>query len=597
MTFPSHSSFPDTAERGKSLPRPAEGKDVGYAKMSAERMDQEGYAMDVKQEILRFADEKENNGALLLTGKWGCGKTFLLKESARELGGGGSCFVVFVSLFGICNAGEFHKAVKEKVFQELEKRFVSGNVLKKLSKYKTGAAEFLNIFGGLHPIIKGAGAVLSIDPYAFIELKKEMRLPDADGGPGKPDKSNAKDDGYHVEKTLLIFDDFERARFDSIVDLMGCINEYVEDKGIKTIVVADEDKISGGEYMEFKEKIISRTVRLTPDFDELTAQIIDSYQEARPGYSDFLKENLTLVQDVLMESGCENLRSLKALLTDFEHIYAAWEDSGVALEHRQEVFYMFGAMQLEYKSGNYEKSNLGYLTPNRKLFEKYRNWKNDRVLISLRNWIVDGVWDEAAFINELKRKYCVNEMDDVWKFLVHNFWDLEQRDIDKGLSRAIDRAYNGDMTNDELIQLLRKIFLLKKYSVPLPCEIDYARMESGLKLRRERILKNEIIDPEGILLDSGGEIERGAHALYNSIRKFEENFSIVRGHQAFVSWLRGDADVSEHYLRRQTIGRLDPFLLNLFFDKYLESDNQGKFNLEGIFLNFYSKKESFGGRR
>lgn len=53
--------------------------------------------MDTEKEILKYIEKKENNGALLLTGKWGCGKTFLIKQIAEELNQGKS-IVLLLSL-------------------------------------------------------------------------------------------------------------------------------------------------------------------------------------------------------------------------------------------------------------------------------------------------------------------------------------------------------------------------------------------------------------------------------------------------------------------------------------------------------------------
>ena len=41
--------------------------------------------MDVRKEIMEFISRKERNGALLLTGKWGCGKTYLIRQVRDEL--------------------------------------------------------------------------------------------------------------------------------------------------------------------------------------------------------------------------------------------------------------------------------------------------------------------------------------------------------------------------------------------------------------------------------------------------------------------------------------------------------------------------------
>lgn len=70
--------------------------------------------MDEKQEILDFINQKEHSGALLLTGKWGCGKTYLIRGIADELNKGEQFVVVCVSLFGVDSISALNQKVKEK---------------------------------------------------------------------------------------------------------------------------------------------------------------------------------------------------------------------------------------------------------------------------------------------------------------------------------------------------------------------------------------------------------------------------------------------------------------------------------------------------
>ena len=44
------------------------------------------------------------------------------------------------------------------------------------------------------------------------------------------------------KKVVLVFDDLERSKLDT-VDILGCINEYCENRGFHTIVIANEDKL------------------------------------------------------------------------------------------------------------------------------------------------------------------------------------------------------------------------------------------------------------------------------------------------------------------------------------------------------------------
>ena len=56
--------------------------------------------MDVRKEIMEFISRKEKNGALLLTGKWGCGKSYLIKKCVNDLNTQKNAIAV-ISLFGI----------------------------------------------------------------------------------------------------------------------------------------------------------------------------------------------------------------------------------------------------------------------------------------------------------------------------------------------------------------------------------------------------------------------------------------------------------------------------------------------------------------
>ena len=74
--------------------------------------------MDVRMEIENYISTNENNGALLLTGKWGCGKTYLLKDITKEINAKNKILMVRISLFGIDSVETFHKTISGDFIQE-----------------------------------------------------------------------------------------------------------------------------------------------------------------------------------------------------------------------------------------------------------------------------------------------------------------------------------------------------------------------------------------------------------------------------------------------------------------------------------------------
>lgn len=181
--------------------------------------------MKTIEEIENYIKEQEQNGALLVTGKWGSGKTYLMRQIERKLNQGPQYLMAVVSLFGIEDTNTLTKKVKEAVVyaQTFNKAEKSGkghiakgvNVVKQLSEKVAAFGELFD-FGKIKKIAKSANMLLSIDVYDFLPIEKEVYCIVA--GEEQPVK----------KKLVLVFDDFERCKI-GVIDLLGIINTYVED--------------------------------------------------------------------------------------------------------------------------------------------------------------------------------------------------------------------------------------------------------------------------------------------------------------------------------------------------------------------------------
>lgn len=195
--------------------------------------------MKTIEEIENYIEEQDQNGALLVTGKWGSGKTYLIRQIEKKLNQEPKNLMAVVSLFGIEDTNTLSKKVKEAVayaqtFNKAEKsgkgHIAKGvNIAKQLSEKAAAFGELFD-FGKIKKIAKSANMLLSIDIHDFLPIEKEVYCIVA--GEEQPVK----------KKLVLVFDDFERCKI-GVIDLLGIINTYVEDKRIKTIVIASEDNI------------------------------------------------------------------------------------------------------------------------------------------------------------------------------------------------------------------------------------------------------------------------------------------------------------------------------------------------------------------
>ena len=106
-----------------------------------------------------------------------------------------------------------------------------------------------------------------------------------------------------------IFRAFELTPLDR-VKVVGCINDYCENKGFKTIIVANEmvflssAKTDQLLHKVLKEKTISRTVLYIPDYQEIIHHLLTQEDGPSREYADFLRGNEQLICDVFGVERC-----------------------------------------------------------------------------------------------------------------------------------------------------------------------------------------------------------------------------------------------------------------------------------------------------
>ncbi len=569
--------------------------------------------MNTNQEIKNYVSQKSNAGALLVTGGWGCGKTYLIHQVINELNEeqerGKECVAVLISLFGIDSIELLHQEIKNKVFfsrgfEKAQKK--SKHIVSRVKNFSVNATDIL---GETFSIAKSINKALTIRWQYYFNVEKDIYCYSTE--------SKAKN--HLVKKKLvLFFDDFERSKLDRI-ELMGVINEYSENRGIKVIVIADEDKIIDKEketpsdkdvkskdneykYSEFKEKLISRTIKIKIDYKSTINSIITSYEETVDGYRRFLLDNEDLIYNVFIESETDNFRSVKAFVTDYERVYEALKGLNVSSEIETKLFYHFAVMLLGFKSGIYNEGEYGFIFATKKVKEMFSNWSSTYELTAFQNWIVKGIWNEENFINEVSEKFTPNKLTVGEKFIIYNIWDLSQTEIEEGIPEVVEKAYKGELTRDQLINLLQKVHYLNECSVPLPCNIDYLKIQNGFEIRKNRILNFEIEEPKRRTFSEKHQIDKEAYILYEDIEKFDKKLYVLESRKNLIDYLKLKNNINTYDFRYKLIGCFDTELLDLFFNRYLESNNSQKrnmcFTLLGIgfcdnhYLNEYEVKES-----
>lgn len=528
--------------------------------------------MNIKNEIIEFINAEESNGALLITGQWGCGKSYLVKKIVKDLDEEGQYAIAVVSLFGVDSIASLNATVRNAYLEFCSSVFgkkaqkVFGTIKKVANESAkiTAAAMPESVAGSA--VSMGVSSALSFNPLSFISVKNTVRQ------------------GKQERKFALVFDDFERSNIE-VKDLLGAINEYSENKNIKTILIADEEKIKDVGYEDFKEKVVSRTLRMSSNYQDIINSIVDGYKTDNEAYKTFLVENMECIVGAFTHSGYSNLRTLKSCIIDFERIYAAWSQSGVSLDDIESIFYKFCVITYETKKGLYQKGPYEMYTLISKATEekardaetkeirgKYLDGAFDHIPNSIAKWVVSGDWDEHTFVSELKRYYNTEELSNEDRFIRYRIWDLEQDDINIGLVALLGRAYKGEASRDELIALLQKVHILKEYGVPLPCEVDYQRIDAGFEQRKEKIKNGALQEPAKYTFTEDSQIDSEARFLNKKIEDMGNQIFAWENRREFVNYLKRQ-HISRYSLKNKCLESLDDDLCQLFWERYISATN------------------------
>lgn len=270
--------------------------------------------------ILHYLTKDKTNSAIMLTGDWGTGKSYYIQHSLKpflEKDENGKHSCVIVSLYGLKDTAEISKGI------------YLGTRLKILNTVSESAATAK--FAG-RTIVKGLagffGVDLSQDEKSLLKLYESVDLT------GK----------------LIVLEDLERSGID-ILEVLGYVNNLVEQDGVKVLLVANEEEIikfkfgnriigqrekkeiekekslreafelptentdrfiqcqSSEDYLRAKEKTISDTIQFEEDWQTTIQEIIRMFDnEILNKFSD--AERVKDILDIMLHCKSHNLRSL-----------------------------------------------------------------------------------------------------------------------------------------------------------------------------------------------------------------------------------------------------------------------------------------------
>jgi len=346
--------------------------------------------------------------AVLLTGAWGIGKTFLIRKILDAHYNDKKEKYIYVSLYGLSSFEELDRALRAALFPYLNNK--TAIVSTKVAKAALG----------------------------LFKVSTDLNLGDF--------TSKFKD-------ALYVFDDLERCAL-PLQKVMGYINEFVEQDNCKVIIIANEGAIKERpEYLERREKTVGKVLEVQSSINEAFAHFLS--RVADEATKTFYGSQVEKISLRFKQSRLENLRILQQTMWDFERVYKIVEPSSqvnaVAMGALLDLFF---SLSFEVKCGRLSADDIAG-RQNAQLFSFLREKKDGTpptlfeesakrysdvdltdVIISseaLIDILFKGVIDSPT-INECIRAshYFANDYEPPWR-LVWHFMDRPEAEVEAAL--------------------------------------------------------------------------------------------------------------------------------------------------------------------
>lgn len=262
----------------------------------------------ISEYIFKYAEHPDPRYAVMLKGKWGCGKSFFVDKWVKQFtekykNGEQTLQPLYISLYGLKSIEQITKAIDQQLHPYL---------------YSKGAEFTKKLF-------KVAGKIVF---KTTIDWNKD----------GNEDMSfdatldslsllTSKDDVIEGTK-IIVFDDLERCLIDMKL-LLGYINTFVEHGACHVVIVGDEThatESSKKTLIEFKEKTVGREFEIQPD----TVAAVHYFLNDDIPMADWLQKQEKFITEIFLSTKCDNLRLLRQCLYDFNTLYQDIENELLA---------------------------------------------------------------------------------------------------------------------------------------------------------------------------------------------------------------------------------------------------------------------------
>ena len=505
---------------------------------------------------------RETNNALLITGEWGVGKTYFfnnilskeIEKTSTKENESVKYKPIRVSLSGVTSIDDIERRIVAELYPKLNKGLKWGKGIFKL---------FLSV-----PKIK-----------EYI-----------------PEIPNSDVIGSETDNLVICFDDLERrSKIFPIDSLIGYINNLTENNNLKTIIIANTNKIEDKSFDEIKEKLIGREIEYKINIEEVFDTLIQNEFQSFSEYTKFLQKEKSFICSFFQDY--KNIRTLKFILTRYHDIHSQIEKIAPSIQYIQsnkeallkDTLLFTIAIAIEHKKGKVTRNSKGEVD------NKFRITQKDiRRLLEDKSSSDQKNDEEETMLEKIKSNYYYQNnviyyfYEPIFDYIVGlNILDkdLLEKDIKKRYKISEDntipecyRIYNQinfdevfSMTNASYKQLLTNMLsyvdsgeyrlehynriynLVLSFNNPLKIKEDKLknRIIKGMKKNKDKFVYNPEL-PNKLLYES--DIDKNEKEIIDlclTINNEKEQEKHKQDSTNLINILKNDFDYFEHQVKHK----------------------------------------------
>ena len=505
---------------------------------------------------------KESNNALLITGQWGVGKTYFFDNKLSEEIKGISIKKnesvkykpIRISLSGVTSIDDIERRIVAELYPSLNKG----------TKIGKGIFKFL----------------LSVP-----KIKEYI-----------PEIPNSDVIDSETDNLIICFDDLERRSKTFPIDsLIGYINNLTENNNLKTIIIANTNKIEDKSFDEIKEKLIGREIEYKINIQEVFDTLIQSEFQSFSEYTEFLQKEKNFICSFF--HNYKNIRTLKFILTRYHDIYSQIEKIASSIDYihsnkdtvLKETLLFTIAISIEYKGGSVTRNNKeeidNIIRFSRKDIERFLNketshdQKNDEEETILKkiksnyyyqnnviyyfyepifDYIIGlNILDENLLEKDIKKKYKISEDNTIPEcYIIYNqikfneVFSMSNDNYKQLLTNMLSYVDSGEYRLEHYNRIYN---LVLSFNNPLKIKEDKLknRIIKGMKKNKDKFVYNPELLNKLLYESDVDKNEKEIIDLCLTINNEKEQEKHKQDSTNLINILKNDFDHFEHQVKHK----------------------------------------------